>query len=1001
MKPNNNHCIIEKSKKYLSENIAPSRYRITPITKWQYAEYESSKAPQTLADMAAIPESDYKPLTSSDHWGGYGRIAWFVSTVNLPTDINTTDTKPGFTIKSKGVGPIEYLLYVNGKPIQGIDKHNTEILLDESLLTTGNLEIAIKAWAAQPQPSLEASLLNIRTQVDEFYITALTLTNAMQLLNENDLRRIKLTKLLQETFSHINFAYPNKEAYYESITSALAHLSRGLALLRRPEIKPIIHTVGHSNANTTNTEKTSRAFLSVLNLMKQFPEYYFTQTSPQAYKLLAKDYPEIFSQIKAKIQSGQWEATGGMWVEADTNIPSGESLVRQLVYGIRYFKEELGVDATVLWLSNANSYSSALPQIAKKSGINYFATTTQNHHPHSTFNWRGQDGTKILAHIIPTENDDLTPNHIAAIWENYQQKEINEHILLPHGHKTGPTRETLMTRRVLEDLPGIPYVKTNKAEAYFKALSQSLEGTPLNTHDGELSLNNQSTYTTLAHNKKAIRQLENLLHNAELIAMIRDLKLATSMYPTAPLNEAWEQALSLQSHSNISHHNNRDSYGQLQARTQHLSDASTTALNKELKLNQNSIAVYNHLSWRRDTAEMLIPFSELIKEDSIFTDSEGYTLESQKTEGGLHVIFTELPPMGYKTFAISTGTPPEEENNFALETSGNTTTLDTNFYNVEFNQNGEITSLYDKLAMRKVNKGNLNVLEAHKENPITGLEYSPLETVEQGPLRIILRRKIVLNNTKIQQDIIFHARNRRIDFVTKTDWEETQTQLKTAFPLSLRATAATYDTQFGFIERSFGPEEVCGHKWADISESGYGVALFNDSKYGYACEDGILTLNLISPMYEERGTHEFTYALYPHLGNLVGSYVQTRAAELNSPIECYEIPATEGGYFVEFSLLKVEAQTPQLMDEDPSLHVIVDTVKKSEDGKDIILRVHESNNRALSGAVMQLDSCVRFTNAVETNLLEEPLPTQDIKVDGQSIIFDIKPFEIKTFRLVL
>ncbi|MCL2404472.1 MAG: alpha-mannosidase [Defluviitaleaceae bacterium] len=1072
MKVPDKHFVIAKAKKYLAEDIGPSRYMESlQISGWQYAEYDASSAPHSLADFYAIPESDFKPIAFQDRWGGHDRTAWFKTTVALPAGFITPGTKLGFSlnmITGPGWGTnVECLLHINGKPVQGLDHKHTEALLDESLAESGTLEIAIKAWAGLSKDTKirifpETNLIKIHTQTDEFYFTALTLANSIELLGEHDLRRFKLTKLLQETFIHINFINPKSEAYYESIKTALASISRGLALLRRPEIKPIVHTVGHSHIDmawlwrlAATREKASRTFTTVLNLMKQFPEYYFMHSSPQLYKFLQEDYPEIFDLVKQKIQSGQWEATGGMWVEADTNIPSGESLVRQFLYGKRYLKQELGVESTVLWLPDVFGYSAALPQIAKKSGIDYFMTTKiswnqYNHFPHDTFNWRGLDGAEILTHFITTPtggnfytyNGELTPREIPGIWETYKQKDINEHLLLAYGYGDGgggPTREMLMTRRAIEDIPGIPYVKTNKVEPYFTALGQSLEGKQLETYDGELYFEfHRGTYTSQAYSKKANRQMECLLHSAELLGMMHDLKLGTNTYPALPLHEIWERVLLLQFHDIIPgtsirqvYEDSRNDYELLIARTKDLIASSTTAINNEVKLNQDSIAVYNHLSWRRDTAEMFIPFSDRINEDTTFTDSEGYTLESQKTEGGLHVVFTELPPLGYKTFAITKETLPEADDSLKLETSGGSTTLDTNFYNVEFDSNGEITSLYDKLAKRYVGKGNLNVLQAYedkpmafdawdidvfyKEKPYTCFEYSGLEVVEHGHLRVILRRKITFNNSQIEQDIIFYARNRRIDFATKVEWNERQTLLKAAFPLDIRATSAAYDIQFGFVERAnhnnderdFAQFEVCGHKWADVSESGYGVALFNDCKYGYDCKDSILRLTLIkSPISPDEtadvGIHEFTYALYPHLGNLVGSYVQTRAEEFNNPVECYEIPATEnGGYFVEFSMLKVDALIPQLMDEDPSLHIVVDTVKKSEDGKDLILRVYENNNRALNDAVILMDSCVRFTEVIETNLLEEPLPEQNVRVDGQGIVFDIKPFEIKTFRLVL
>jgi len=604
MKVPDKHFVIAKAKKYLKEDIGPSRYiESLPIDGWHYAEYDASNAPHSLADFAAIPESEFKPIASQEHWGGYDRTAWFKTSVKLPEGFNSPDTKQGFSLKldTNVHTNVEYLLYINGKAIQGLDTRHTEAMLAEN--PDDNLELVIKAWAGltrEPKVRIfpEASFIKIHSKTDEFYFTAQTLADSIELLGEHDLRRFKLTKLLQETFTHINFLNPKSEAYYESIQTALAFLTHGLALLRRPELKPVIHAVGHSHIDmaylwrlAATREKASRTFATVLNLMNQFPEYYYMHTSPQLYKFLEEDYPEIFNRVKEKIKSGQWEATGAMWVESDTNVPSGESLVRQFIFGKRYFKEVLGVDTTVLWLPDVFGYSAALPQIAKKSGIDYFMTTKiswnqYNHFPHDTFNWRGLDGTEILTHFITTPsnnwfytyNGELIPREIPGIWQNYKQKDINEHLLLAYGFGDGgggPTREMLMTRRAIEDIPGIPYVKTNKVEPYFKALGQSLEGKTLETYDGELYFEfHRGTYTSQSYNKKANRQMENLLHNAELLSMMRDLKQGSAKYPAGPLNEIWEQVLMLQFHDIIPgtsirqvYEDSRKDYEQLLART--------------------------------------------------------------------------------------------------------------------------------------------------------------------------------------------------------------------------------------------------------------------------------------------------------------------------------------------------------------------------------------------------------------------------------------------------
>ncbi|MCL2527878.1 MAG: alpha-mannosidase, partial [Defluviitaleaceae bacterium] len=1020
-----------------------------------------------LDDFNAVEET--APISCGGKWGGYDRTAWFKPEITIPEGFSQPGTKPAFTlkvIKSKNwdITNIECLLYVNGKATQGLDMWHTEAFLSESQLEEGKLDIALKAWAGLSDESNirtlgETALVSIHTATDEFYFAATALAESIELLDVNDLRRVKLTKLLRETFNKINFQNSCSEEYYNSIESALAFLNEGLESLRRPEIKPTVNAVGHSHIDmawlwrlSATREKASRTFSTVLNLMEQFPDYYYMHSSPQLYKFLSEDYPEIFERVVEKIKSGQWEATGGMWVESDTNIPSGESLVRQFLYGKRYFKDVLGVDTKVLWLPDVFGYSAALPQIAKKAGYDYFMTTKiswnqYNHFPYDTFNWRGLDGTEILTHFITTPsehwfytyNGAMTPFEVPGIWINYKQKNINDQLLLAYGYGDGgggPTREMLMTRKAMEDMPGLPYVKTNKAEPYFETLAKNVESEPLETWDGELYFEyHRGTYTSQAYVKKANRQMENLLHDAEFVSMLRDLKLGKSEYPAEALTEMWERVLLLQFHDIIPgtsirqvYEDCREDYEKMLSKADGLINTAASALNEEIKLNQDSVVVYNNLSWRRDTAELFLPFSEKITESTTFTDSDGYILESQQTEGGLYVIFTELPPLGYKTYALGTASAPQADDFFKLETEETKTTLETNFYEIEFNEKGEITRLYDKLAKRQVAKGPLNALEAYedkplkydswdidifyKEKPYTNFEYSGIEVVEQGNLMTTLRRKIKFNKSEIEQDIVFYTRNRRIDFETRVNWNERQTLLKAAFPLDIRAVNATYDTQFGFIERpnhsnnerDFAQFEVCGHKWADLSESGFGVALFNDCKYGYDCKDSVMRLTLLKgPTYPDKtadiGEHVFTYALYPHFGSLTGSYVQTRAAEFNSPVLGYELPKTSGSNFAEVSLLRVNAMSPQQSEEGPSLHVIVDTIKKAEDGSGLILRVYECNNRTLNEAVIQLDSCVRFTEVVETNLVEEPLEEQVITVDGQNIIFDIKPFEIKTFKL--
>jgi len=1030
MKVPDKHFVLEKVRKYLHEDISPSRNLVEiDITGWQYAETHADDAPHGYADFLNIPAADFKPINHPDLWGGYNRTAWFKTTVSIPADFpgNNVQTVLHFDLGEE----VEGLVYVNGKPVQGIDVWHHDVFLVKGDI--GTLEVAVKAWsnleAWDGRMMGECKLIKLCKTVDEFFFTADVLAHSIPLLDEHDLKRIELTELLRKTFTHINFLNPSSQEYHASIKNALEFLKAGMESLRRPEVKPTVHGVGHSHIDMAwlwrlcaTREKASRTFSTVLNLMWQYPEYLYMHSSPQLYKFLEEDYPEIFSCVKEKIGMGQWEAPLAMLVHADTNVPSRESLVRQFLYGKRYLRKEFGQESRVLWLPDVFGYSAALPQIAKKAGVDYFMTTKiswnqYNHFPHDTFVWRGLDGTELLTHFITTPSDqwfytyngEMKPDEIPGIWRNYKQKSVNSDLLLSYGWGDGgggPTREMLETRRAIADIPGLPYVKTTKVEPYFELLAKNLEGKALETWDGELYFEyHRGTYTSQGYNKKANRQMETNLHDGEFLSVL------AGDYPKALLDDMWERVLLLQFHDIIPgssirevYEDSRADYAKLLTDSGQLVNEKGNAIAAKLGLNQDSVVVFNTLSFMRD-GEVFVPFSDKITSDTIFADASGETMPSQQTEGGLIVLFKNLPPMGYKSFAIKTGVQK-------ICTLANTTTLETPFYSVQFAPNGEIASLYDKEACRQVGKGNLNVLQAfedkpmmfdawdidvyYKEKPYNNFECIGIKMTEQGSYRTVMRRTIKFNKSKITQDIIFYNHTRRIDFKTIVDWQEKQVLLKAAFPVDIRALNASYDVQFGYLERAnhnnderdFAQFEVCGHKWADISEPGYGVALLNNCKYGHDCKDSVLRLTLIKSPIDpdetaDRCVHEFDYALYPHIGNLAESDVQTVAAAFNASARAFAVDAASGNDFAEYSMLQVS-----------HTNVVVDTVKKAEDGDDIVLRVFENGGRKTT-ATITLNCDIK--TVLETNLLEED--GQEVSVEGNAITFDIKPFEVKTFKI--
>lgn len=382
-----------------------------------------------------------------------------------------------------GDSTAEALLYIDGKPVQGIDVWHEEALLEEKLCRQTQMHLALKAWSGVLVPPKFrtfklAQLVKLDMQVDRFCFMADTVRRCALLLDENDLKRVRLTRLLNDTFKKVDFLNYKEESYYKSVHDALDFLAGELEeLAKAEEIKPTVYGVGHSHIDMAwlwrlcaTREKASRTFSTVLNLMKQYPEYRFMHSSPQLYKFLKEDYPEIYEQVKQRIREGRWEITGGMWVEPDTNVPSGESLVRQFVYGKKFIREEFGKETTLVWLPDVFGYSAAFPQIMKKSGMKYFMTTKiswnqYNHFPYDTFMWKGIDGSEIFTHFITTPEDGswfytynghMDPEEVTGVWKNYKDKDKNEDLLIAFGWGDGgggPTREMLEQSRVMKTFP--------------------------------------------------------------------------------------------------------------------------------------------------------------------------------------------------------------------------------------------------------------------------------------------------------------------------------------------------------------------------------------------------------------------------------------------------------------------------------------------------------------------------------------------------------------------
>jgi alpha-mannosidase len=1004
---------------------------------------------------AARPDFDdngWEDFDVGDEWGGYDQIAWFRASLVVPPRLR--DQKLALRLVAgpgeDGASTVEAMLYVDGVPLQGIDVWHDTAWLPPEVARRGELTVALRAWCGvwrtpDRRRFRVAQLEWIDADTEAFYFLADTLHKAVQALDADDLRRARLLEALNNAFLRIDFTMPRTDAFYASVAGALAYLDGRVQAWRGVgELKPRVIAVGHAHLDLAwlwrwrhTRDKAQRTFATVLNLMRQYPEYRFMHSTPYLYQQLKADAPELFAQVKDRIAAGVWEITGGMWVEADTNLPSGESLVRQILWGTRFTHAEFGRETNILWLPDVFGYSAALPQIMKKSGLRFFLTTKIswsqfNRFPYDTFLWRGLDGSEVLAHFVTTPSQEgpyytyngrLDPAEVQALWAQYRQKDLNDELLHLFGWGDGgggPTQAMLETARVLRNLPGMPAVQMGRAEPYFDRLARRLADSDLPRWDGELYLEyHRGTYTSQAFNKRANRQAERLFHTAEWLCVLAETLTGRAACQPAALRRGWELILFNQFHDILPgsaiaqvYQDSRADYAEVSrigtqvvetARNQLLPDVATTAA---------SLVAFNALGWSRGGLATCPAAAG--QPAPVIRGSAAQKIEL----AGVPYWLIDVPPvpaLGYQAFALEDGTAPVPAVGPLTITPRR---LENGFYRLELNERGQIVSLFDKRRSREVLAPGArgNVFQTFEDKPMNfdawdvDLYYQEkareidelleASVEEVGPLRGTLRLRWRFHESTITQRLSLYHNSPRIDFRTGVDWRARQVLLKVAFPVAVRATRATYEIQFGSVERpthwntswDLARFEVVGHQWVDLSEGDYGVALLNDCKYGHDVKDNVLRLTLIKSPIEpdplaDQGHHEFTYSLLPHAGDWRAGGVLQEAYALNTPLLADLVPAQpHGGLPPRFELAAVDAA-----------QVVIETVKPAEAGDAWVIRVYEAYQTRVTTVSLDLGRPIR--RAVECNLIEEG--EQPVAFAGRRLTFPILPFEIKTFKVWL
>ncbi len=975
-------------------------------------------------------------------WGGRDKTVWFHGSIQIPADFSG---KLALLVELSGYrkedlsGP-EALLFFAGEPVGAIDKFHREVLWPDKWLRSENIEFTIKAFSGL---SLEQHrfdgiwLGRINPVAEDFYYTMWTVFNVVKELDPNRPEHVGLLKLLEQAELRIDWRVPGSEAFYSSLESALTVLRDGLKAWPAAAGSPIVVGAGHSHIDVAwlwqlkhTVQKCSRTFSTVLNLMEHYPEYYFTQSQPQLYQFTKDHFPGIYRQIKARVAEGRWEPTGAMWVEADCNVSSGEALARQLLYGMRFFQREFGMRNKVLWLPDAFGYNAALPQLLKQAGLESFMTTKIswnqfNRFPYDTFMWRGIDGSEILTHFvttpIPSENlpfytynGEVEPSTVKGVWDQYRQKDVNDFLLISFGHGDGgggPTRQMLEVGRRLADIAGMPQFRTGKAEDYFAQLHEKLRGKQLPVWDDELYLElHRGTLTSQAANKRANRHSELLLRDVEFWSVVA--KLAGRAYPQAEILRNWQLVLLNQFHdilpgSSIAevYQDSQEQYRQIETWGEDALSHALAAVASQLSLPESGLVVYNTLGWQREDL-LAIPWREEYDGKRLVAQ-DGTPLPTQKVGTSELLVQAQAPSFGYNTYLWQEG---ESESASGLVVTSEV--LENDFFKLTLNRKGQLTSVFDKTLAQEVLAGTGNLLEIYEDKPVNHdawdidifhvqkryeVDNLIAATVEEsGPLRGVLRLEWKFLDSVIVQRLTIYKNKKRIDFRTEVDWRQNHLLLKAAFPVRIRAREATYEIQFGSLKRpthwntswDYARFEVCGHKWADLSEHNWGVSLLNDCKYGHQVKDNWLRLSLIKSATEpdpqaDQGKHSFTYSLYPHSGTAHSGGTVQAGYELNIPLRYSLAAKGNGSWKASESFLAVESE-----------NIIVESVKKAEDTEEWIIRLYECSGARGHGSLRFAQS---LASARKVNLLEETVSEADYA--DHELRFAYTPYQVQTFAV--
>ncbi len=1013
---------------------------LEPLIFERVGELKNVAAYETADDCNDIPdESLFAPVQKGFQWGGEGHYCWFTASYRVPRELSGRNL-----FVRPHVGGYEAMLWVDGVPFgtfankivfTGHGNHYCDLLVKDAKAGK-TVSVAFEYYAGHSykgcMPLKSEPLLTYdysfegfdvcikNEEIAEFYFDLEALVLLERGLPATSFRKAELIDTLLEVHNRVFYSYEDtdRETFLAALREARPFIKKSLAVKNGPEA-PKTYVIGHSHMDTAwlwhvgeTVKKCARTYANQLSLMAQYPEYTFIQSSACHSDFIRRYYPALFKRIQAAVAAGRYEPNGGVWVECDCNITGSEAMVRQFLWGQRFTRKYFNYTSNCFWLPDTFGYSAAIPQIMKGCHVDYFLTTKigwndTNIFPYDTFRWQGLDGSEVFTHFNRTHMPPTPDRLLEQVTKEgsgvgLKEKTVNDKLLVAFGYGDGgggPQFEQIEESRRAKDLNGCPKTEYTLVGDFMKELEKTSKN--LNVYKGELYLElHRGTLTNQHDIKRNNRKAEISLHNLDYFITDNAVK-AKRIASDKEIQPLWELMLINQFHDILPGTCIPRAHAESKAQTASIIRHAEELIGSLASSEEKSVTFTNTLSFDRNDAVIAkIPKGFIIGGDYAqqrYTNLDG--------EDCIILSGITIPAFSSVTLPLKKGAAVSTGGAFTLR--GNK--LKTPFADIKFDKRGTISSFVDTAVNRELVRGGcpLNTFIVAEDVPSAWdnwdldadietkfkdtAELLSREVVSSGDAALVIRsRYAVTQKSTVTQDMMFFAGSREVRFDTVLDWNDDHRFLKTVFDTSLSQDFARCEVQFGYIRRPTTRNnsiekakfEVLNHKYSDISESRFGVALLNDCKYALSVEGGAFKLSLhkggTRPDFTgDHGRHRCVYSFLPHDGDFSAQAVTRPAYALNIP------PVVTFGAFTGLPLIVPGAD-----------NVLVETIKPCEDAeRAFIARLYECEGGFIHTPIVFFDGA---KSAQLTDMLEEPLG-QTLDVKNCTLTF--RPFEIKTVKI--